>query len=467
MSPVAVLRSVLIPPVLAAWLGLASLPGVCQEPGGPADFRIPPIPVDTFTLENGLHVMVSEDHSAPLVAVNMTYRVGSAHEPPGRHGFAHLFEHLLQQETENLGPAEAARRLSATGGIQSARTTVDRTVFAEVVPVNALELALWIHGERLGRLTITDADFEYAREVVLEEWRRQVAARPYARAALAVETVDPAWAPYGHPVIGSVEDLGAATAEDARDFYRRMYTPANATLAVVGDVTPRDVRELVAEHLGGIEAGEPVPSLPGPPSMPRSRRGAVETVRDSLAPQPLVYLAFGVPPAGHPDEAALRVLFQLLADEATGLLHRRMVAEEGVAVAITASMDPRVGPGRMILGALAVPGVGLGALQQALEMVLQELVANGPDPDEVRTARRRLVVGGLEPRSRVEGRADILQRTRLHYGSTDQVNRGLQAIRNVTGDDVQAVAGRYLTRGNRTVVVAIPSAPSGAAGGGS
>lgn len=456
MSTPPVAPSVLRGSLLAACLALAPGSGGAQvNPGSPLP-PVPPIPVDTFTLENGLHVVVSEDHSAPVVAVNLTWRVGSAHDPAGLHGFAHLFEHLLQEGTENLDAGEAGRRIEGVGGRWSAWTTPDRTVFSQVVPSNALELALWLNAERMGRLAITDQGFEYARGIVLEEWRTRVADRPYADAAQAAETANPAWQPYGHPVMGSPSQLMEADADEARDFYRRMYGPDNATLVVAGDVTVDRIRGLAGTWLGGLDARGSPGGLPDPVAVPRTGAGQRFVLEYPAISRPVAYLAYDVPPAGHDDEAALIVLFHLLADEPEGRLRRELVESGGVAEAVTASLVSRAGPGRMIFGALPARDVGAVAVQGHMERELARLLLEIPTEEEVARVRQRVTTDALAEGEGVEGRADLLQQARLHHGSATAVNGRVEAVEMVTPEDVQAVAARYLTMDNRTVVLVVP-----------
>jgi len=233
--------------------------------------RVPEIPVETFTLDNGLRVIVSEDHSTPVVAVNMWYHVGSAHEEPGRSGFAHLFEHMLFEETENLADGQMDELVNRAGGFSSGTTNTDRTAYFEVLPSNRLNLALWLHAERMARLRVSQENFDTQREVVKEERRLRVENQPYVGAQLTLDTLaQQDYRPYAHTVIGSMDDLNAATLDDVQAFYDNYYAPNNAVLAIVGDVTVDDARALVEQYLGDIPAGPSVPSLPEPPSVPRT-----------------------------------------------------------------------------------------------------------------------------------------------------------------------------------------------------
>ncbi|HSG47296.1 MAG TPA: pitrilysin family protein, partial [Longimicrobiales bacterium] len=280
----------LVPLLAATLLAAATAPASAQ------DTAVPPLPIDTFTLANGLHVMVSTDHSTPVVAVNMWYNVGSAHEAEGRSGFAHLFEHMLFEETENLEDGELDRLISQAGGVNNGTTNTDRTAYYEVLPSNRVNLALWLHAERMGRLVVSEEAFENQREVVKEERRMRVDNQPYAAAQLTRDTLSQDYEPYRHTVIGSMEDLDAAEVGDVREFHRRFYAPNNAVLAVVGDVTVEQVRAMSEEYFGGFPRGPEPRALPPFPEVPRSDGERRAEVPDPLAQLPLVFLSYGTPP---------------------------------------------------------------------------------------------------------------------------------------------------------------------------
>ncbi len=424
---------------------------------------IPDIPIDTFTLANGLRVIVSEDHSTPLVAVEMWYHVGSAVEAPGRSGFAHLFEHMLFEDTEHMADGEFGRLIHRAGGIYNGATDADRTSFNEVLPSNRLNLALWSHAERMARLRLGADDFETQRDVVQEERRLRFDNQPYALSQLTVDSIAfRDYAPYRNPVIGSMADIEAATVDDARDFYRRWYAPNHAILAVVGDVDPAGVREMVEEYFGAIPAGDGLPTLPEPPAAPRTdgERRRIEAA--PLARLPLLWVAFNVPPADHPDHYPLALATQLLATGESSRLRRRLVSETGAALDVVAQVIRRRGPGLVLVGVAPNQGVDVAEVERLVTEELDRLGQSDASLDELEAARNQILTGAITQRLTAQGKAELLQRYALHYGSPFRVNEELAHFDDVTVADVRRVAATYFVVDNRTVVVAQPPRATGA-----
>ncbi|MFW6205713.1 MAG: M16 family metallopeptidase, partial [Gemmatimonadota bacterium] len=255
----------------------------------------PPIAYETFTLDNGLQFIVHEDHSAPIVHVEIWYDVGSAHEPPGRSGFAHLFEHMMFIDTENLEQGEFDSYINRAGGTLNGTTDKDRTAYYETVPSNHINVVLWLEADRMSNLVIDEANFRREREVVKEERRLRVDNQPYGEAIMTIDTLGQDWEPYRHTVIGSMDDLDAATADDARQFYDRFYVPNNAAVAVAGDVTVAQVRALAEEYFGGIPRGPERVTLPPVPPVPRTDDERRVTLEDDQATLPLFLSAYSIP----------------------------------------------------------------------------------------------------------------------------------------------------------------------------
>lgn len=456
------MRSVRAP--LRRLAGAALLALVPSAVGGQelADFEVPPIPIDTFTLDNGLRVIVSEDHSTPLVAVNMWYRVGSAHEEEGRSGFAHLFEHMLFEETENLGSGEMDRLINRAGGTYNGTTNTDRTAYYEVVPSNRLNLALWLHAERMARLRVSAENFDNQREIVKEERRQRVDNAPYAGAQLTLDTLaNDDYEPYRHTVIGSMADLDAAEVGDVRAFYERHYAPNHATLTVVGDVTVGQVREMAESYLGDIPPGPEIGALPPAPPRPRTDGERRVEIDDPLAQLPLVWMAYGLPPADHEDHAALSLLAQIFSTGESSRLRETLVNEEQAALDVIAQVERRSGPGMLLFGALPNQGVGIDRLETLIQGEIEALQADGATERELAKALNQVRAQAIAQRLTAESKATLLQSYALYYDSPHAVNDALAELEAVTGEDLVRVARTYLVPENRTVVIARPARPTG------
>jgi len=415
------------------------------------------LPIEQTVLDNGLEVVFSRDASAPIVAVNLWYGVGSAHEPEGRSGFAHLFEHLVFEATENLGEGELQRMISEAGGIVNGRTNTDRTEYTELVPSHHLNRVIWSHAERMRRLRVTEELFRTQREVVKEERRQRVDNAPYGEAQITVDTLAQAYAPYRHSVIGSLRDLEAASVDDVQEFYDRWYRPNNARLVVVGDATFEEVVELAQRYLGEFEPGPSPEPLPAPPTSPRTDAPRRAEVADAVAQLPLTYVAWTAPPEGHPDLPALQVASQILSAGESSRLSRRLIAERRLAVQVVGQVATRFGPGLFLTGALSAPGVDPAETETELLAVVERLAREGPTEPEVRKAVNQLRITRAAELLSVAGRAAAIQRAIEVRGDAAAVWEELEALEAVTLEDVRSAAMMWLSEGNRTVIVARPA----------
>ncbi len=445
------------PPTLGALVAL----GLIAPAASAQSIEIPPIPIDTFTLDNGLYVIVSPDHSTPLVSVQVWYDVGSAHEAEGRSGFAHLFEHMLFEETEHLADDEISQLVQQAGGNYNGTTNTDRTAYYENLPSNRVNLSFWLHAERMARLVVSEENFERQREVVKEERRLRVDNQPYQNAGLTLDTLMTDYLPYRHTIIGSMADLDAATLEDVRSFYRQHYVPNNATLTVVGDVTTAQIRALAEEYFGDIPRGATPTPLPPASATPRTDGERRAEVPDPLAQLPLMWMAWNTPPANHPDQDALQILAQILSTGESSRLYRRLVNQEQAALAFIAQPDTRLGPGSFRMGALPNQGVELSRLEGLIEEEIQKVIQDGVTDREIEKALNQQRAGAIASRLTAQGKAQMLQSYRLFYGSPFEVNRDIERMEAVTADEVRRVARTYLVTENRTVVIAVPSRPAG------
>jgi zinc protease len=354
------------------------------------------VPYETFTLPNGLQVILHEDHSVPVVTVNIWYHVGSGDEKPGRTGFAHLFEHIMFMGSQHVPTGDFDRLLEAAGGENNGSTTEDRTNYFEDAPANALPLMLWLDSDRMGYLLpeITGDKVDLQRGVVQNERRQSYENRPYGLAEENIlQRLYPAEHPYHWPVIGSMADLQAATLEDVKGFFRTYYAPNNASLSIAGDITPRAARALVEKYFGGIPRGPAAVTRPTPPTvaLPADVFGTLED-RVQL---PRVFNAWHTVKAFAPDDATLDVLANVLASGRSSRLYRRLVYELQIASDVVAFQDGSRLDGKFELWATARPGHTLAELQRVVDDVVRGVADSGPTLREVQRAQNTFEAGFL------------------------------------------------------------------------
>ncbi len=421
---------------------------------------------ERYTLANGLEVILHQDPQLPLVAINLWYHVGPANEPPGRSGFAHLFEHLMFEGSRHVGDRfdvllEAAGATNVNG-----TTSWDRTNYFETVPREHLALALWIESDRMAFLLdqLTPEDLATQRSVVLNERRQTYETAPYGPSTLALfDLLFPPEHPYHGVVIGSVEDISAATMADVRSFYSRFYAPSNATLTLAGDIDRTTAKALVAKYFGTLPR-RPAPTRARPPTEPLS--AASRAVVNEPVELARASMAWIVPPAYGPEDAALEVLSAVLAGGRATELYRDLVVDQRLASEVTAYVDSNQLCGVFVVGATAASHVDATTLERATAKVIERLSQTGPTEAAVHRAKRRILVSLfanlqlLNDSGGESGRAGILQRFNHYLGDPGYLPRYVAALEAVTVADLQRVAARYLAPDRRATVLTHPSPPS-------
>ena len=416
-----------------------------------------------YTLDNGLDVIVHEDHRCPIAAVNLWYHVGSKNERPGRTGLAHLFEHLMFEGSAHHDSGYFAP-LQKAGAALNGSTNCDRTNYWEVVPTNALELALWLESDRLGYLlpALTSAKFENQREVVLNERRQSYENRPYGLALMALmSALFPSDHPYHWTTIGHAEDIRAATLEDAHAFFQTYYHPGNASLTVAGDVDTEPVLELVRRHFEEIPAGSPVPAVvTGAESQRNPTPAAVDTrlLLEDRVELPRLYLAWRSPRLFSDGDADMDLLAELLAGGKTSRLYRTLVYERRLATDVSAAQGSRDIDGWFCLIATAAPGSKLMELEQVIVEELAALADSGPSEAElqrgltqveVQFVYRLQTVGGFN------GRSDQLNAYNVYAGDPGFMVRDRARYRSTTAERVRG-AVRQLHEPGRIALSVVP-----------
>ena len=419
---------------------------------------------DEFTLPNGLRVIHSEDHSTPIVSVDVWYNTGSRNERSGRSGFAHLFEHMMFQGSANVKKAEHFQLVQRAGGSMNGTTTEDRTNYFETVPSNRLNLALWLEADRMRSLAITQENFENQRETVKEERRLGVDNRPYGAAftdGITIPFDSTACFAYAHTVIGSMDDLNSAKLEDVQAFFNTYYAPNNATLVVTGDYDPAELRRLATAYFADVPRRDPPP--PVTCDAPFSPGAARREMTDAQANLDAVFRFYRVPAHNHADIPALELLNLILGQGESSRLNVAVVRRERAALASGAFVNPtgpRRGPGVALVFGIVNQGVSVDRLDTLLAAQIEEIRARGVTPEELSKAKNTVRSAFVSNRQTTFGLAEEIHHYLMFHDSLAEINTDLDRFNAVTSDDVRRVALAYLDPANAVTVIVRP-APAG------
>ncbi len=409
------------------------------------------------TLANGLDVILHEDRACPIVAVNVWYHVGSKNEQPGHTGFAHLFEHLMFEGSQHYDRGYF-QPLQGAGATLNGSTNADRTNYWEVVPSNALELALWMESDRMGYLlpALTEAKFANQRDVVLNERRQNYENRPYGLASMALlAALFPADNPYHWATIGEIADLQAVQLDEVHAFFRRYYHPANASLALAGDIDSDEALALAEQYFGAIDAGPRVERIAATASLATN----VRLVLEDRVELPRLYLAWLTPAMFADGDADLDLATDLLANGKTSRLYKRLVFDERIATDVSASQNSREMAAFAQLTATAAPGHTLAELESAILEELARVAADGPTDAEIERGRvqaeaqfvfRLQTVGGFG------GKSDQLNAYNVFMGDPAFFDRDLERYHAVTRASLQQAVARFLDPGRRVTLSIVP-----------
>jgi zinc protease len=421
---------------------------------------VPHVPIERHALDNGLRIILSRDPSAPAVAVNLWYDVGSKHEKPGKTGFAHLFEHMMFQGSAHVEKAQHFSLVQAAGGTLNASTWLDRTNYYETLPGHELELALWLEADRMSSLlaAMTQEKLDNQRDVVKNERRWSVDNQPYGDWDERMQAlVYPDGHPYHHPTIGSMEDLSAASLDDVRDFFATYYAPNNAVLTLAGDFETDAALDLIRRHFGPIRANA---NLPAPPDMtvePLIGTNVRETVPDQV-PLPRIYLAHRAPPFGTDAFDALDVAADVLGSGRASRLYARLVRDERLAQDVSVLLFPIVGGASIFsLWVTARPGVAPETLEAATLEEIARLATDGPrdeDLTRVRNLHAAHAAGALE---RIGERADRLSMYACLFDAPERINEEVARYVAVDAERMRDAMGASIRDDNRVTLTYVPA----------
>ncbi|MGE5344436.1 MAG: M16 family metallopeptidase [Acidithiobacillales bacterium] len=408
------------------------------------------IPCETRTLPNGLRAVVAPEAGLPIVTVDVTYDVGSRVEPEGKTGFAHLFEHLMFEGSENVGKGEHFRLVAEAGGTMNGTTSEDRTNYFETLPAECLDLALFLEADRMRALVLTDEKLDNQREAVKEEKRLRVDNQPYAPSfERADELAYDAFA-YKHPVIGSMEDLERATLDDARDFYRRYYAPGNALLCVSGDVDAEDAFARIAGAFASVLPRETPPPFRVEEPAPRGERRA--RLDDPHAALPALHVNVKAPPRREREAFSLLYVEKILGGGESGTLWRQLVKDEEKALSLSVHFDERRGPSLFRIFAIARPGVSHETLERGIRDGLARLAGSGPSREEMERARRMLAADMVRSTQTTQSVAFLLSEYGLYDGDPHLWREDFEEILSLDAAAIRDASSRLFTPERLSVV---------------
>lgn len=407
-----------------------------------------------YDLPNGLKVLLHEDHSTPIVAVSVMYHVGSKNEKPDRTGFAHFFEHLLFEGSENIKRGEFDDYVSNAGGMNNANTWYDRTYYYEVLPSNQLALGLWLESERMLHAKVEQVGIETQRQVVKEERRLRVDNLPYGR--LLEETMKRLYTkhPYMHSVIGSMDHLDAAQEEDYKQFYKDFYRPDNAILSIAGDIDIEQTKKLVDVYFKSIPRGKGEvfrPKIVEPPLKSEIR----DTVYDNVQ-LPAVIFAYHFPAQGTPDYYALKMLNMVLSQGESSRMNKSIVDEQQKAVAAFSFAFDLEDPGPSIMAAIANMGVDPADLEKAMDEQVAKIQQELIPMTEFQKVQNQVENDFVTANNTVAGIAESLANYEMYFGDANLINTELERFRKVTREDIQRVAKKYFSKNGRVIIYWLP-----------
>lgn len=407
-----------------------------------------------YELSNGLHVILHEDHTIPIVAVSVMYHVGSKNENPERTGFAHFFEHLMFEGSKYIKRGEFDKYLQNVGGTNNANTNQDRTFYYEILPSNNLELALWLESERMLHANVDSIGIETQRQVVKEEKRQRVDNQPYG--GLMQETFKRAYSvhPYRWPVIGSMDHLNAASFDDFKDFYNTFYVPNNAVLSIAGDLNIDEAKAMIEKYFGTIPKGSKTLAANYRPE-PYLNGEVRDTVYDNIQ-LPAYVEAYRIPAIGTKDFYSAYMLSQLLSGGNSSRLNKKLIDEEQSAVYVGSFPFPLEDPGIHLVFAVANMGVDAKKIENTIHDEINKIKENPITDQEFQKLRNMVESQFVSDNTSMVSIAENLANYKMFYGNTNLINTELSNFMAVTKEDIQKVAFNYFNEKNRVVLYYLP-----------
>lgn len=424
---------------------------VCLTASAAAQLKVAPLDIKERTLANGMRIVSVRNTSSPTVAVHVWYDVGGKNDPPGRSGFAHMFEHMMFKSTANMPNEKMDRLTEDVGGFNNASTWPDFTNYYEVVPSNYLETILWAESDRMQNLNVDDTNFSSERDVVKEEYRQGVLANPYGLLLQYTDSLSFQKHPYKRGVIGNLEELSAATPADAKKFYDEYYRPDNAVLTVVGDFDQKQFDAWVDKYFGSIKKpkGTIERVTVKEPEWTKERRYSKTA---PIVPFPAVAITYLAPEATSPDVPALRLIQSILSGGESSRLHRALVREKKIAQNAEFEADIRVDKGLLLLLGIASDTGTSESMEKAFFEEIRKMQESPVSAQELEKAKNQLITRAVRQRENNDGRAIIIERAIAYQGDPKAVNKEVELLQKVTAADIQRVMKKYFKDNNRVVI---------------
>lgn len=419
------------------------------------EFRLPPLEIEEYALPNGLRVVLNPDHSVPVVSIAVYYNVGSRNEREGRTGFAHLFEHMMFQGSENVPKAGHFQFIMKAGGTMNGTTSSERTNYYETLPANQLPLALWLESDRMRSLAVTQENLDNQREAVKEEKRLRYDNQPYGQIFDLINEMIYKNFANAHSTIGSMEHLDAATVEDVQEFFRIYYAPNNAVLVLSGSFDSKEAKGMVDTYFADI------PSQPLPPELDVSEPSEVAATyrewEDHLAPFPAFLIGWKIPARRSHEFYALYLAGKMLYEGDSSRLYQKLVKGEESVIQLFGFTDERRGPSSIFIGAIPKPDKDLSQIRETIMQEIHDLAAHGPTAEEMEKIENQLINDAVRLRQSSLARAQQIAEFALYDGDPKLINTELEELLAITADQIRHAVGVYLNTENRALLDVVPA----------
>ena len=418
-------------------------------------FKLPPLDLEEYSLENGLRVILNSDHAIPVVSIAVYYNVGSRNERGDRTGFAHLFEHMMFQGSANVPKAGHFQHIMKAGGTMNGTTSSERTNYYETLPANQLPLGLWLESDRMLSLAVTQENLDNQREAVKEEKRLRYDNQPYGQIFDLINEMIYKNFANSHSTIGSMEHLDAASVEDVQEFFRIYYAPNNAVLVLSGAFDAAEAKSLIQTYFGDI------PSQPLPPDLDVTEPAEVGCTyrewEDPLAPFPAFLLGWKIPKRRSPEFNALYLAGKILYDGDSSRLYQKLVKGEESVIQLFGFTDERRGPSSIFVGAIPKPDKDLSRIRETIMHEIQDLAAHGPTAEEMEKIENQLINDAVRMRQSSMSRAQAIAEYALYDGDAKLINSDLDELLAIKAEDIRHAVGVYLNTENRALLDVVPA----------